>query len=69
MRKKKIQNILEKNLKVEIDKNKNIKLTNLKNYDSFTLVKIIVEIENINKKKIPLNKLNKIFKIKDLLKL
>ena len=49
MRKKKIQNILEKNLKVEIDKNKNIKLTNLKNYDSFTLVKIIVEIENINK--------------------
>ena len=35
MRKKKIQNILEKNLKVEIDKNKNIKLTNLKNYDSF----------------------------------
>ena len=51
MRKKKIQNILEKNLKVEIDKNKNIKLTNLKNYDSFTLVKIIVEIENINKKK------------------
>jgi|TARA_B110000037_G_C16800214_1_gene375184 acyl carrier protein len=69
MRKKKIQNILEKNLKVEIDKNKNIKLTNLKNYDSFTLVKIIIEIENINKKKIPLNKLNKIFKIKDLLKL
>ena len=69
MRKKKIQNILEKNLKVEIDKNKNIKLTNLKNYDSFTLVKIIVEIENINKKKIPLNKLNKIFKIKDLLRL
>ena len=69
MRKKKIQNILVKNLKVEIDKNKNIKLTNLKNYDSFTLVKIIIEIENINKKKIPLNKLNKIFKIKDLLKL
>mgnify|MGYP006100399901 CR=1 FL=1 len=69
MRKKKIQNILEKNLKVEIDKNKNIKLTNLKNYDSFTLVKIIIEIENINKKKILINKLNKIFKIKDLLKL
>ena len=69
MRKKKIQNILKKNLKVEIDKNTNIKLTNLKNYDSFTLVKIIIEIENIDKKKISLNKLNKIFKIKDLLKL
>ena len=69
MRKKKIQNILEKNLNVRHYKNKNIKLTNLKNYDSFTLVKIIIEIENINKKKIPLNKLNKIFKIKDLLKL
>jgi acyl carrier protein len=69
MRKKKIQNILKKNLKVEINKNTNIKLTNLKNYDSFTLVKIIIEIENIDKKKISLNKLNKIFKIKDLLKL
>ena len=69
MRKKKIQNILEKNLKVKISKNTNIKLIDLKNYDSFTLVKIIIEIENINKKKIPLNKLNKIFKIKDLLKL
>ena len=41
----------------------------IKNYDSFTLVKIIIEIESIDKKKIPLNKLNKIFKIKDFLKL
>tara|TARA_B110000483_G_C17905335_1_gene430928 strand:+ start:342 stop:551 length:210 start_codon:yes stop_codon:yes gene_type:complete len=69
MRKKKIKNILENNLKVKIDKITNIKLTDLKNYDSFILVKIIIEIESINKKKIPLNKLNKIFKIKDLLKL
>ena len=69
MRKKKIKNILENNLKVKIDKITNIKLTDLKNYDSFILVKIIIEIEKINKKKIPLNKLNKIFKIKDLLKL
>ena len=69
MRKKKIKSILENNLKVKIDKNTNIKLTNLKNYYSFTLVKIIIEIETIDKKKIPLNKLNKIFRIKDLLEL
>ena len=68
MREKKILKILEKNLKVKLN-NKNIKLNELKNYDSFTLVKIIIEIESIDKKKIPLNKLNKIFKIKDLLKL
>ena len=68
MREKKILKILEKNLKVKLN-NKNIKLNELKNYDSFTLVKIIMEIESIDKKKIPLNKLNKIFKIKDLLKL
>jgi acyl carrier protein len=69
MREKKIQSILEKNLNVKLNKNKNIKLNELKNYDSFTLVKIIIEIESIDKKKIPLNKLNKIFKIKDFLKL
>ena len=51
MRKKKIKNILENNLKVKIDKITNIKLTDLKNYDSFILVKIIIEIESINKKK------------------
>ena len=68
MREKKILKILEKNLKVKLN-NKNIKLNELKNYDSFTLVKIIIEIESIDKKKIPLNKLNKIFKLKDLLKL
>lgn len=69
MREKKIQSIIEKNLEIKLNKNKNIKLIELKNYDSFTLVKIITEIESIDKKKIPLNKLNKIFKVKDLLKL
>jgi len=69
MREKKIQSIIEKNLKIKSNKDKNIKLIELKNYDSFTLVKIITEIESIDKKKIPLNKLNKIFKVKDLLKL
>ena len=69
MRSKKIKNILEKNLKIKINTNTNIKLNGMKNYDSLTLVKIILEIEAIDKKKIPLNKLNKIFKIKDILKL
>ena len=69
MRQKKIKNILEKNLKIKINKNTNSKLTALENYDSLKLVKIIIEIENIDKKKISLNKLNKIFKIGDLLKL
>ncbi|MDA7801187.1 hypothetical protein N8950_00395 [Candidatus Pelagibacter sp.] len=69
MRQKKIKNILEKNLKIKIKKNTNSKLTTLENYDSLKLVKIIIEIENIDKKKISLNKLNKIFKIGDLLKL
>ena len=69
MRQKKIKNILEKNLKIKINKNTNSKLTGLENYDSLKLVKIIIEIESIDKKKISLNKLNKIFKIKDLLKL
>ena len=69
MRQKKIKNILEKNLKIKINKNTNIKLTTLENYDSLKLVKIIIEIESIDKKKISLNKLNKIFKIGDLLKL
>jgi acyl carrier protein len=69
MRQLKIKNILEKNLKFKINKNINIKLNSLKNYDSLTLVKIVMAIENIDRKKIPLNKLNKIFKISDLLKL
>tara|TARA_E500000178_G_scaffold200009_1_gene197903 strand:+ start:497 stop:706 length:210 start_codon:yes stop_codon:yes gene_type:complete len=69
MRQKKIKKILEKNLKIKLGVNQDIRLTNIKNYDSLTLVKIILEIEAIDKKKIPLNKLNKLFKIKDLLKL
>ena len=69
MRLKKIKEILKQNLKVEVDKNKNTKLNDLENYDSLTLVKIILEIENIDNKKIPLKKLNKVFKINDLLKL
>lgn len=48
---KKIKNILEKNLKIKFNKNTNIKLSKLKNYDSLILVKIIIEIENIDKKK------------------
>jgi acyl carrier protein len=51
MRQKKIKNILEKNLKIKINKNTNSKLTGLENYDSLKLVKIIIEIESIDKKK------------------
>tara|TARA_B100001057_G_scaffold242625_1_gene242963 strand:- start:22693 stop:22902 length:210 start_codon:yes stop_codon:yes gene_type:complete len=69
MRQKKIRTILEKNLKIKLTKNENIKLVEIKNYDSLILVKIILEIEGIDKKKIPLNKLNKLFRIKDLLNL
>lgn len=69
MRQKKIKKILEKNFQIKINNNENIKLSNIKNYDSLKLVKIILDIEAVDKKKIPLNKLNKLFKIKDLLKL
>ena len=69
MRQKKIRTILEKNLKIKLVKNENIKLVEIKNYDSLILVKIILEIEGIDKKKIPLNKLNRLFRIKDLLNL
>ena len=69
MRRSKIKSILEKNLKIKINKNTNIKLNTLKNYDSLTLVQIILAIQDIDGKKIPLNKLNKIFNINDLLKL
>ena len=63
MRQLKIKNILEKHLKIQINKNINIKLNALKNYDSLTLVQIVMAIENIDRKKIPLNKLNKIFNL------
>ena len=69
MRQKKIKKILEKNFQIKINNNENTKLPNIRNYDSLKLVKIILDIEAIDKKKIPLNKLNKLFKIKDLLKL
>ena len=69
MRQIKVKKILEKHLKIKITKNTNIKLSSLKNYDSLTLVQIVMAIESIDRKKIPLNKLNKIFKISDLLKL
>ena len=69
MRRSKIKSILEKHLKIKINKNTNIKLNSLKNYDSLTLVQIILAIQDIDGKKIQLNKLNKIFKIIDLLKL
>tara|TARA_Y200000002_G_scaffold373144_1_gene371813 strand:+ start:10244 stop:10453 length:210 start_codon:yes stop_codon:yes gene_type:complete len=69
MRQKKIKKILEKYLKIKTYKNVHLKLTEIKNYDSLTLVQIILEIESIDKKKIPLNKLNKLFKLNDLLKL
>jgi acyl carrier protein len=69
MRRSKIKSILEKHLKIKINKNTNTKLNSLKNYDSLTLVQIILAIQDIDGKKIPLNKLNKIFKINDLLKL
>ena len=69
MRQLKIKKILEKYLKVKIDKTTNIKLNSLESYDSLTLVQIILEIENIDKKKIPLNKLNKISTLRDLLNL
>ena len=51
MRQKKIKKILEKNLKIKLGVNQDIRLTNIKNYDSLTLVKIILEIEAIDKKK------------------
>lgn len=69
MRQLKIKNILEKYLKVKISKKTNIKLNSLESYDSLTLVQIILEIESIDKKKIPLNKLNKISTLNDLLNL
>ena len=69
MRKKKIKKILEKYFKINIDKNINVKLVDIKNFDSLILVEIIMDIERIDKKKIPLNKLNKIFKISDLINL
>lgn len=69
MRQNKIKKILEKYLKVKITKKTKIKLNTLENYDSLILVQIILEIERIDKKKIPLNKLNKISSLNDLLNL
>lgn len=69
MRQLKIKKILEKYLKVKIAKKTNIKLNSLQSFDSLTLVQIILEIESIDKKKIPLNKLNKISTLNDLLNL
>lgn len=69
MRQLKIKKILEKYLKVKIAKKTNTKLNSLQSYDSLTLVQIILEIESIDKKKIPLNKLNKISTLNDLLNL
>ena len=69
MRQLKIKKILEKYLKIKIAKKTNIKLNSVQSYDSLTLVQIILEIESIDKKKIPLNKLNKISTLNDLLNL
>lgn len=69
MRQHKIKKILEKYLKIKIAKKTNIKLNSVQSYDSLTLVQIILEIESIDKKKIPLNKLNKISTLNDLLNL
>ena len=69
MRQNKIKKILENAFKIKIGQNTNIKLNDVEKYDSLILIQIILEIESIDKKKIPLNKLNKIFKIDDLLKL
>ena len=69
MRQSKIKDILEKLLKINIGDNTNINLNDIDAYDSMNLVRIIIEIQNIDKKKIPLNKLNKISKISDLLEL
>ena len=69
MRQEKIRKILESILKIKLDNKTDIKLVEIKSYDSLRLVEIILEIQSIDNKKIPLNKLNKIFTIDDLLKL
>lgn len=69
IREEKIKSILELMLKIKLDNNKKLKLNEIKGYDSLKLVQIILEIESIDNKKIPLKKLDRIFKIEDLLKL
>ena len=69
MRQKLIKEILERNLNIQVSNNKNIKLIDIKDYDSMKLVQIIMEIQSINNKQIPLDKLNKIIFVSDLLKL
>tara|TARA_B100001057_G_C22853721_1_gene951964 strand:+ start:2264 stop:2473 length:210 start_codon:yes stop_codon:yes gene_type:complete len=69
MRQNKIKKILEKFLKINIAENIETNLIDIENYDSMQLVSIIMEIQHLDNKRIPLEKLNKIFKIKDLLEL
>ena len=57
----KVKEILKQNLKVDVDKNKNTKLNDLENYDSLTLVKIILEIESIDNKKDSFEKIEQSF--------
>ena len=68
MRQEKIKDILERNLKIKLS-NYNKKLIDIKDYDSMNLVQIIMEIQAIDNKQIPLEKLNKIITINDLLEL
>ena len=69
MRRNKIKKILEKILNINIEENIDINLTDIQGYDSMNLVSIIMEIQRIDKKRIPLDKLTKILKIRDLLEL
>ena len=69
MRQNKIKKILEKFLKINIAENVETNLIDIENYDSMQLVSIIMEIQHLDNKRIPLEKLNKIYKIKDLLEL
>ena len=69
MRQEKIKDILERNLKIKLSNNTDMKLIDIKDYDSMNLVQIIMEIQGIDNKQIPLEKLNKIITISDLLEL
>lgn len=69
MRQNKIKKILEKFLKINIAENIETNLIDIEDYDSMQLVSIIMEIQHLDNKRIPLEKLNKLFKIKDLLEL
>lgn len=69
MRQEKIKDILERNLKIKLSNKTDMKLIDIKDYDSMNLVQIIMEIQGIDNKQIPLEKLNKIITISDLLEL